>query len=208
MHICRPRKFCQLLCVSLLTLKKRAPSSGSAMGTASLLPGRGPTALHLHINQNMIWGEYHRKRAIISILLACGCWLNIYAGLVALCTFQGIRTSFAKKPSIMVIFRGGWGWGVWVRSAPVPPSPGSTHGSAGFFIRQSFWNYTVFPGSAGKGITQFILIFPAKIGCLYSSEYMYVGNLKHQFLCLNAMIFVQNCVVVHFEFTWVKVKTF
>ena len=47
------------------------------------------------------------------------------AGLVALCFFQGILTSIAKKPYIFGFFGGG-GW-----SRPPAPSSGSVHDTSG-----------------------------------------------------------------------------
>ena len=80
------------------------------------------------------WGEggfkyHHDKRAIIGppakrhlngVSLAWWWWPNIECWLCSFVIFLGIRTSFAKKPYIFVIFQ------VGVR-APCPPS-GSAHG--------------------------------------------------------------------------------
>ena len=72
------------------------------------------------------WGvegsKYHYKQAIIGlpVSLACQWWPNIECWLGSFVIFQGIRTSIAKKPYIVVIFQ--------VGTDPLSPS-GSAHAS-------------------------------------------------------------------------------
>ena len=80
--------------------------------------------------------KYHYKRAMIGlsakrhlngVWLACRQWPKIEFWLGSFVIFQGIRTRFAKKPYVFVIFQEG-------SRLPVPPS-GSAHGFITLFIK-------------------------------------------------------------------------